>query len=158
MPEHEDNTPDDQPSKTDTHADHNKPSQASAFKHPVMADLETTEADVEKRLGKSEMVREAFSLIFALQGMKKFQRAADQLENKPIRIVLAGFIAIAVFIAFCLTAANLALQSASSEHAENAKTHAKSRVESNKAPATPAIPSKLKKPNADESANTANTP
>lgn len=102
-------SPSDKDTARETKPDQNSGDSASAFKHPLMAEMQTDEKEVEKKLTKGEMVREAFSLIFALQGMKKFQRAADQLENKPIRIVIAGFLSIALFMGFCYTAANLAL-------------------------------------------------
>ncbi|CAA0120801.1 Uncharacterised protein [BD1-7 clade bacterium] len=90
---------------------------ASAFKHPLMAEMETETTDLDRKLTKLEMVGEAFSLIFALQGMKKFQRAADQLEHKPMRIVIAGVISIMLFMGFCYSAANLALAAAKHESA-----------------------------------------
>ncbi|CAA0121348.1 Uncharacterised protein [BD1-7 clade bacterium] len=127
--------------QTPENSAHSEP--ASAFKHPKMAEMQTEDKDLDRKLTKGEMIREAFSLIFALQGMEKFQRAADQLENKPFRIVIAGVISIALFMGFCFTAANLALKAAENDKAE---ARAKAQIEqpASSAPKAP-LPSETRK-------------
>ncbi|CAA0099313.1 Uncharacterised protein [BD1-7 clade bacterium] len=123
--------------QTPENSAHSEP--ASAFKHPKMAEMQTDDKDLNRKLSKGEMIREAFSLIFALQGMEKFQRAADQLEKKPFRIVIAGVISIALFMGFCFTAANLALLAAKTTKAETkAKIEQPANDTSTALPSTPA--------------------
>jgi hypothetical protein len=84
---------------------------ASVFKHPMMAETEENQQELgpKKKLSKWGVVKQAFSLLWALQDMKKFKQATDQFEENMAPVILAGIISMILFMSICITAANLAL-------------------------------------------------
>ena len=65
-----------------------------------------------KKMGLWAMLCQAFSLLAQIQNMKHFSEAADQLEKNMLPVIIAGIIAIILFLIICLGAAHLALYSA----------------------------------------------
>ena len=94
-----------------TSVSENKPQHkpASVFKHPDMVDDENTPPREHKTLTKWEIIKQAFSLLFALQDMKKFRRATDQIEDNISIIFITGIITMILFMTICIAAVNLAL-------------------------------------------------
>lgn len=87
------------------------PGKASAFKHPMMAETEENRQELgeKKKLTKWGVVKQALSLLWALQDMKKFKQATDQFEESMAPVILAGIISMILFMSICITAANLSL-------------------------------------------------
>lgn len=75
--------------------------------HPVFK--EVSQETNKKSLSFSEIVRQAFSLVFALQKGSGLKRATDLLETNPMSVVLAGIVAMIIFFSICFTASQLAI-------------------------------------------------
>ena len=96
---------------SDSNEQESKKTKASVFKHPMMAETEENQRSFgeKKKLTKWGIVRQAFSLLWALQDMKKFKQATDQFEENMAPVILAGIVSMILFMSICITAANLAL-------------------------------------------------
>ena len=59
-----------------------------------------------------DIVKQAFSLLFQIQNMEKFSQATEQMEENMLPIIMAGILAIVIFISLCIAAVYLVLSSA----------------------------------------------
>lgn len=76
--------------------------------HPIFETaLEETN---KKNLSVLEIITQAFCLVFQLQRKSGLKRATDLLETNPKSIILAGILAMIIFITFCFTASQLAIK------------------------------------------------
>lgn len=76
--------------------------------HPVFKTAE--EEPNKKNLSFLEIIGQAFCLLFQLQRKKGLKRATDLLEDNPKSIILAGIIAMIMFVTICFTASQLAIK------------------------------------------------
>ncbi|NRB42151.1 MAG: hypothetical protein HRU20_27390 [Pseudomonadales bacterium] len=74
--------------------------------------MEKPHHDNSKKMNLWDMVRQAFSLLAQIQTMKNFSEATEQLEHNMLPLILAGIMAIFIFIGICFTAVFLVLNSA----------------------------------------------
>jgi CO dehydrogenase/acetyl-CoA synthase gamma subunit (corrinoid Fe-S protein) len=87
---------------------------ASSFKHPMMAEMDgepTAEKNSHKKLTLWQIILQAVSLLWALQDMKKFAEASDQMERSMLPVILAGVFSMAMFIGLCVFASQMVLRS-----------------------------------------------
>ena len=71
--------------------------------------MDNKKSDTDKKLSAKEVLIQTFSLLFQIGDKKNVERAADQFEHNPRRIIIAGIIGAILFFTVCFTAMKLVL-------------------------------------------------
>ena len=75
-------------------------------------DQAETNKKAKPSLTKWQIFKQALSLLSQIQNMKKFAEAADQLEHNMAPVIVAGILAMVIFISLCALGVYLSLSAA----------------------------------------------